>query len=42
MATKPKRTVSKKTGKIIKPKSLTQKTKAAATRKHNKISGKTK
>lgn len=34
--------VNKKTGKIVKPKTLTQKTKAAATRAHNKISGKTK
>jgi hypothetical protein len=41
MATKRKPTINKK-GRIIKPKTLTQKTKAAATRKHNKISGKTK
>lgn len=34
--------VNKKTGKIVKPKSLGQKIKAAATKAHNKISGKTK
>jgi hypothetical protein len=34
--------INKKTGKIIRPKSLTQKMKAAATRKSNLISGKTK
>jgi hypothetical protein len=34
--------VNPKTGKVVKPRSLTQKTKAAVTRKHNKISGKTK
>lgn len=34
--------INKKTGKIIKPKTLSQKLKAAATRKHNLITGKTK
>lgn len=34
--------VNKKTGKIVRPKTLGQKIKAAATRTHNKISGKTK
>jgi hypothetical protein len=34
--------VNSKTGKVVKPKSLGQKIKAASTRKHNKISGKTK
>jgi hypothetical protein len=35
-------TVNKKTGRLVKPKSLTQKMKAAATRKHNRLIGKTK
>lgn len=35
-------TVNKKTGKIVKQRTLSQKIKAAATRAHNKISGKTK
>lgn len=35
-------TVNKKTGKVVKPRSLTQKLKAAATRKHNRLIGKTK
>ena len=34
--------VNKKTGKVVKPRSLSQKIKAASTRSHNKISGKTK
>ena len=34
--------VNPKTGKVVKPRSLSQKTKAASTRAHNKISGKTK
>jgi hypothetical protein len=34
--------VNKKTGKVVKPKTLGQKIKAASTRAHNKISGKTK
>lgn len=33
--------VNKKTGKVVRPKSLSQKSKAATTRKHNKITGKT-
>jgi hypothetical protein len=41
MATKRKPTVNKN-NRIIKPRSLGQKIKAASTRKHNKISGKTK
>lgn len=32
--------INKKTGKIVKPKSLTQKMKAALTRKRNKMLGK--
>mgnify|MGYP006274910591 CR=1 FL=1 len=35
-------TINKKTGKIVKPKTLSQKYKAAATRKHNLATGKTK
>jgi hypothetical protein len=35
-------TINKKTGKIVRPRTLTQKSKAAATRLHNKIVGKTK
>ena len=35
-------TVNKKTGKVVKPRSLGQKLKAAATRKHNRLIGKTK
>jgi len=31
--------INKKTGKLIKPRSLSQKLKAAATRKHNIITG---
>jgi hypothetical protein len=34
--------VNPKTGKVVRPRSLTQKTKAATTRKHNKLTGKTK
>ena len=34
--------VNPKTGKIVRPKTLGQKIKSTATRKHNKISGKTK
>ena len=34
--------INKKTGKVVRPKSLAQKYKAASTRKHNLISGKTK
>lgn len=34
--------VNKKTGKVVRPKSLTQKAKANQTRQHNKITGKTK
>ena len=34
--------VNKKTGKVVRPKTLGQKMKATATRKHNKITGKTK
>jgi hypothetical protein len=34
--------VNKKTGKVVRPKSLSQKMKAAVTRKHNKIAGKIK
>lgn len=35
-------TINKKTGKIVRPRTLTQKSKAAATRQHNKATGKTK
>lgn len=35
-------TINKRTGKIVKPRTLSQKQKAAATRKHNSIAGITK
>lgn len=35
-------TINKKTGRLVKPKTLTQKIKAATTRAHNRITGKTK
>jgi hypothetical protein len=34
--------INKKTGKLVRPKSLSQKLKASVTRKHNLMTGKTK
>ena len=37
-----KSSINKKTGRMVKPKTLSQKLKASATRTHNRIRGKTK